>query len=226
MRVNQRAQNQDSKTEAAKWNSAVIHFIIYTCAFYYCDISKCHLKAYSGCLISSESEHNNKNMSEYLRTSLQLRRCLFHLFRRSGRHSHFNSFPVGHFVGHCFHLGSYQLVIKKLLYSARIGLFSYAVRVSEGLWKDADWKFVILWCRVESRATISPTNLPPLRPHHINTNIMYNNIIYPEIGPPSLFFYKLIFYNRKDFFLFYFQHCTVVLTSGCEGTWENKVLTY
>ena len=31
--VSQRAQYQDPETEATKWNSAVINFIIYTCAF-------------------------------------------------------------------------------------------------------------------------------------------------------------------------------------------------
>ncbi len=31
--VRQHPQYQDPKTEAAKWNSAIIHFIIYTCAF-------------------------------------------------------------------------------------------------------------------------------------------------------------------------------------------------
>ncbi len=31
--VSQHAQHQDPETEAAKWNSAVIHFIIYTCDF-------------------------------------------------------------------------------------------------------------------------------------------------------------------------------------------------
>ncbi len=31
--VSQHAQYQDPETEAAKWNSAIIDFIIYTCAF-------------------------------------------------------------------------------------------------------------------------------------------------------------------------------------------------
>ncbi len=31
--VNQHEQHQDSETEAAKWNSANINFIIYACAF-------------------------------------------------------------------------------------------------------------------------------------------------------------------------------------------------
>ncbi len=31
--ASQHAQYQDPETEAAKWNSAIIHFIIYTCAF-------------------------------------------------------------------------------------------------------------------------------------------------------------------------------------------------
>ncbi len=31
--VSQHTQYQDPETETAKWNSAVIHFIIYTCAF-------------------------------------------------------------------------------------------------------------------------------------------------------------------------------------------------
>ncbi len=33
MLVWQWAQYQDPETEAAKWNSAIIHFIIYTCAY-------------------------------------------------------------------------------------------------------------------------------------------------------------------------------------------------
>ncbi len=33
MTVSQHAQYQDIDAEAAKWNSAIIHFIIYTCAF-------------------------------------------------------------------------------------------------------------------------------------------------------------------------------------------------
>lgn len=33
MTVNQHAQYQDPKPEAANWNSDIIHYIIYTCAF-------------------------------------------------------------------------------------------------------------------------------------------------------------------------------------------------
>ncbi len=38
MTVSQRAQHQDSETEAAKWNPL---FYYYTCA--YCDMSRCRL---------------------------------------------------------------------------------------------------------------------------------------------------------------------------------------
>ncbi len=31
--VSRQAQHQDPETEAAKWNSVIINFIIYTCAF-------------------------------------------------------------------------------------------------------------------------------------------------------------------------------------------------
>ncbi len=34
--------DSEPETEAAKWNSAIIHFNIYTCAFY-CDMLKCLL---------------------------------------------------------------------------------------------------------------------------------------------------------------------------------------
>ncbi len=32
--ISQHAQHKDPDTEAAKWNSAIINFIIYICAFY------------------------------------------------------------------------------------------------------------------------------------------------------------------------------------------------
>ncbi len=40
--VSQHEQYQDPETEAAKWNSAIIHFIIYTCAFPTVTVKKPH----------------------------------------------------------------------------------------------------------------------------------------------------------------------------------------
>ncbi len=40
--VGQHARYQDPETEAAKWNPAIINFIIYLC-FFYRDMSKCVL---------------------------------------------------------------------------------------------------------------------------------------------------------------------------------------
>lgn len=44
MRVSQHKQHQDTESEAAKWNSDIINFIIYTYAFSHCDLSKCPLR--------------------------------------------------------------------------------------------------------------------------------------------------------------------------------------
>ncbi len=41
--VTKYAQEQDPETKAAKWNSAIIHVVIYTFVFSYCDISHCLL---------------------------------------------------------------------------------------------------------------------------------------------------------------------------------------
>lgn len=48
MTVSQHAQHQDPETEAAKWNSAIVHFITYTCDFpaVTCQNVVCMRKAY------------------------------------------------------------------------------------------------------------------------------------------------------------------------------------